>query len=353
MFIYVFFFLVILCGAIFIYGAPQRAIFLSVISFVLIMLCGLRGDVDGDYWSYILSYQGAISDQENLNVEFSYNAISKIVDAVVGNFSGVLFFYAFVSISLLTYIIIKFYHANIYVFLVYYSFYFFLHPMTQIRGSIAASALLLSLQFIYKKQFWLFLLVVIAGAFFHASTLLILPFYFIVNRFQLKNSHAICIAIIAFVIGKVFHPFNLLMGLPLGEGLYVLNKLEMHKNTLEGGVGNRTADVYIIMALLKLGFNIFLRYKADLLQERFKYFRTFLTVHFWGYVIYLLLSDMHIVSARISELLGITEIFLIPMLIEVFTPKWAGKSMVITMAVFQLVISLFIVKLVRPYELGI
>lgn len=353
MFIYVFFFLVILLGAIFVHGAPQRIIFLTIISFVLVMLCGLRGDIDGDYWSYILSYNGAVINQENDNLEFSYNAVSKIVDAVVGNFNGVLFFYAFVSITLLTFIIVQYYQANIYVFLVYYTFYFFLHPMTQIRGSIAASALLLSLQFIYRKQFWKFLLVVMAGAFFHASSLLILPFYFFVNHFRLKNSYAIIIAISAFVIGKVFHPFNLLVGLPFGEGLYVLNKLEMHKNTLEGGVGNRTADIYILMAMLKLGFNIFLRYKADLLEERFRYFRTFLTVHFWGYVIYLLLSDMHIVSARISELLGITEIFLIPMLIEVFRPKWAGKSMVITMAVFQLIISLFIVKLVRPYELGI
>jgi hypothetical protein len=353
MFIYIFFFLVILSGAIFIHGAAQRAIFLFVIAFVLILMCGFRGDIDGDYWAYIISYNDAISNEVSANMEFSYTAISRMADALVGSFNGVLFFYALVSISLLTYIIIKYYNSNLYVFLVYYSFYFFLHPMTQIRGSIAASVVLLSLQFIYKKELWKFLLVVFLGAIFHSSSLLIIPFYFVVNNFKLKNYQAIIITIAAFIIGKVFRPFDLLVGLPFGEELYVLNKLEMHKNTLEGGVGNRTANVYIIMALLKLGFNIFLRYKAELLEERFKYFRTFLTVHFWGYIIYLLLSEMHLVSARIAELLGITEIFLIPMLIEMFRPKWAGKSMVITMAIFQFIITLFIVKLVRPYELGI
>lgn len=59
--------------------------------------------------------------------------------------------------------------------MLYISFYFVLHEMTQIRAGVVSALFLLAVYYIAKKEKRKALLLIIVGSFFHYSSLALLP----------------------------------------------------------------------------------------------------------------------------------------------------------------------------------
>ena len=353
-YIIIFFFILLLCW---IPNNKYSILLFTGLGFILTLFASLRGNIGGDYEAYLNLYNTAkeASSQSDLfSVEFTYYYICKIANFLSLGFMGVLFIYDMLAISILFYAVSKLSKQFFFVILFYYSFYFFLHPMIQLRASIAAGLVLVGVLCMIKKKRILFYLSVLIGSCFHISLLIFLPFYYLCRKIKLRPKFYFFFFLIAVIISKLISISGTLLSLLPEAYSFITLKLLSHQNTLEAGIGNRTANIYYIMACLKILFNLFLQSKVKLLEQKEKHITYTLVIHYFAYIIYILLSDMHIVAARIAELLGIVEILLIPMLIYIFRPSYFGKILVCSISFIQLIITLFFIggDFIKPYAFG-
>lgn len=345
--VYIIFFLIIVGSAVSIKKYSHKVYALFFLAGCLCLLAGLRGKIDADIFQYEALYLNIIGNGGGF-VEPGFYLISCLSHWMFHSFQGVVFIYAVLALAPLTYIIIRYWEANLYILLYYYSFFFFLHPMTQIRLSAAIVYLILSVRYIGEKNFKKFLLFVLIGSFFHQTVLLFIPFYFILQKQYSIKTQILWVVVAVFFSQTVSFSGILFDLASILSGNFMATKLLMHQGTLDGGVGARTASVYLIMVLIKIIFNLFLQ--SRLKKEENKLLHLYLAAAFWGYLIYILFSDIHLIAARIAELFGITEIFYVPCLIKVFRPRCAGELMVVVIALFQLVVSLYLIGFIGEYE---
>lgn len=330
----------------------ERTVASVIIAIILILICGLRASITSDYDAYLEKFIELKRGYVNEGMEISYTIISELVAKTFNHINGVMFIYALLSIGVLAVAAIKLTKSFLLVFPYFFSYYFFLHPMSQIREAVAAAFMLLSIKYVKDKNIVWFLTVIVFGTFFHVSLLIFLPFYFILNRIELSFKRSLICFFFCLIVSQ-FHILSLALSYDLNSDFYIISKIYMHKSTIDAGIGERTAGVYIIMIYLKLLFNFILRYRQELLIKHNRYFKIFLDMHFYGCLSYILLSDLHIVAARISELLCLVEIFMVPYFIYIFRPRVFGKLVIIGISVFQLIITLYVVKLSLPYRIGI
>src|ERR1035437_6597405 len=130
----------------------QKNIVFWLIVLLLIAIAGFSGNISRDHESYISSYYLVINGKLKIS-DISFKIISLLVD--------------------------KLFHKPLFLFIIYFSFYFFLHELTQIRAGVASAFILMSIPYIYEKNPKKFFLYAGAAAVFHFSALVLLPFYFL------------------------------------------------------------------------------------------------------------------------------------------------------------------------------
>lgn len=71
--------------------------------------------------------------------------------------------------------------SNVYLSLVFfYSYFFLLHGVIQMRAGVASGFFFLSIIPLYNKKLISFILLSACACFFHVSSLLVLPLYFLI-----------------------------------------------------------------------------------------------------------------------------------------------------------------------------
>jgi hypothetical protein len=145
---------------------------------LLILFAGFRGSVDNDYDTYEMMYN-KISNNINVNIEPTFYFITDFVNYLQSNISLLILIYSIIGVSLKTIALSRLSEFWLYSILVYFSFFFILHEMTQIRVGIASAFILFSIQPLKKNQLLHFFALITLGTLFHYSTLLILPVLFL------------------------------------------------------------------------------------------------------------------------------------------------------------------------------
>lgn len=118
----------------------------------LIAMAGLRaGDIDRDYWNYEGAFTCVVDEYEGCRMEPVFNLISHVANAMGYGTEGVIFIYALLSISLYAILIAR--SETPYLsLLTYFSMWFFLHEMTQIRAGLALAVTIFGLDYLYEKK---------------------------------------------------------------------------------------------------------------------------------------------------------------------------------------------------------
>ncbi len=330
----------------------QRKTILMVFCAVFVLLAGLRGAIDGDHNAYLSKYQDIIASGDASGFEISYTVISKIA-GFFGSFQVLIFIYTLLSVVPFTYLVIKYWHSDILIFLLYFSFFFFLHAMTQIRIAVAINFFLLGLNYIAAKKPWKFSGSLLVGSLFHRSVLILAPLYFFLGK-HLKTSLMIIIIVTAVALSVAIDGMSLIIN-QLGPliGGTIETKLQMHEGTMMGGLGGRTSGVYIIMVSVKLIVNVVYRRLFTTEINENSLLRVYLNATFFGCVFYIVFSDFHIVAARVAEMFYITEIFYIPMIVGCIKQRTIGRFAVIVYAFAQLFVTIEVIGFIQPYRLGI
>ena len=318
----------------------ERKVMYWCSSIILILFAGLREvGIDKDSLAYSYYYD---SELIFLLAEPTFAWISLIVKYIFNNFTYVLFFYAILGVLIKYKAIEKLTEFHYLTLLVYISTYYLLHEFTQIRASIASGLFLIAIPFIEEKRFYRYFVLILIATLFHYSALILFPLFFLSNKapgryFKIFMWLSIPLGIILAKIN-----FNPMLAIPIET---IRLKVEIYTETqnqaeISLNIFNR---VYLVKYLM---FYLLLLYHP-IISSKVKYFSLFLKIYALSLFSYTALSNNTIFAMRISELLGIVEIFLIPTLYWIIKPRKVAVLLVCFIAFIYLLINIFSLELIQ------
>lgn len=315
-----------------------------LVACVLIAICGFREiGSDQDSVAYLKYFN--LSDYGMLQVAeptFIFIAsISRAISAENGIF--ILFLiYAIIGVS------IKFYAINALTELrwlsviTYFSSYFLLHEFTQIRAAVASGLVLLSIKFIFERKVTLFLITVAGASLFHYSALLALPLYFIpTGTLTAKEKLAIGLVVPAGVI-LYFLRFDIIYVIPIE-----LVRIKIEAYTAIEAIRSMKLNVFNAVYIFKYIMLYVLLFCSDEISKKSLYFPILIKFYAISMFSYLVLSFNAAFAMRISELFGVVEIVLIPLLYYAIRPRGLAVVLIVALAVASLALGVYQTELIQ------
>ncbi len=309
--------------------------FFILIGIILISVSAFRSPgLDRDYENYVVIFKGI---RANLSVEYTFTVIQKLITwCFNGDVIYLFLFYAilgviskFRSILILTPFIF-------YSVLVYISNFYMLHEMTQIRVGVASGFLLISIKYIVDRNLKKFLLYSALAISFHYSAIIILPLWFLTNKFQKIFYYIIPLGILIYLLN-----INIIVSIPIP---YIQERILIYQKFL---IGNKDIDqinvfnyLFILRCFVYYMF-VFLR-KKILIKNN--YFIVILKIYGLSLFAFPAFASVFVFSFRINEFYGAVEIILIPFMI--YFRKDVGVIFTILFSLIVLYYNLYVAELI-------
>ena len=319
---------------------PKLVLQLAMI--FLIIIAGLRGNIDNDYLTYVRYYELIASGQPFVFEPF-FLFISYIVSLTINNVTAVFLIFAIFGVGLKYLAIKKLSNFWMCSTLVYFSYFFFLHEMTQIRTSIASGILLLCIPFIYNKNLKGFLLLVLLGSMSHYSLIAIVPVYFISTK-KVENIFFLLIP-----ITYILYFFNINISSLIGLMVNFYGGGGTRFEYYEMLAKSNSIEVFSVLQLIHIAISYILLWKWKFLSKKNDYFIILLKFYIIATSLFVALADIPALGIRFSELFHIVEIILIPMLIYLTKIKIDAKYLIIILSLFSLLLLTYRLELIKPY----
>lgn len=229
------------------------------------------------------------------------------------------YFFVFVLLALLSkfHVILKYSNYFFPALMIYFSSYFLLHEMTQIRIGLAGGVVMIA-WFLYaqgKKEicFWLLVLSTLA----HYSAILAFSIYLLNTSKPTLYFYGLIVLMIFSGVVLDFDMKTILISLKIPG---VSDKIAAYKYAEDTGIITHTSNIYNSLFFVRfflLGLFIFLTRYA----EQNSNYNLFLKLYALSIGFYLLLSADPSISIRISEVFGIASVFLLVMSIDFFKER--------------------------------
>jgi hypothetical protein len=307
------------------------------LALLLILVSAFSGSISKDHDSYIAAYN-TINAGKNVG-EISFILLSKLVNHIFNNSFFLFLIYAILGVLLKLFGVNRLTEYSLFALLVFFSYYFFLHEMTQIRAGVASAFVLLCIPEIYAKNLKRFSLFSFLAIFFHYSAVVIMPLYF------LKKENISLLYWFLIPIGYLLYYLNINT-----SSLIQLINLEM-VSTKYATYSNIITEINVfnILMLARYCFSALLLWKWKLLYSKNIYAVLLIKVYIISSFVFIAFSDIPAVAFRVSELLAIVEIVLITYLIYIFSNKVIGKVLVGIISFLFICLILVYQKLILGY----
>lgn len=168
----------------YIYGNTRQhmlnRISLAAVFCILFLLSALRIEVGNDYITYVQNaheiYVGGITV-----TEIGYNLIVKLLFLLSGyeNYLLVFAFFGFVTIYIFLKAIYDQSESFAMSFMLFMALGIYFRSFTTVRYYLVLAVTLYSLRYVLKKQYIVFILIIVFAALFHKSVLVVIPLYII------------------------------------------------------------------------------------------------------------------------------------------------------------------------------
>lgn len=315
--------------------------------FVLLLFCALRGIIDRDHQNYLTIY-GYIVHGDGYLIEPSYYFFSLLSDFLTSGPSLLFILYAIMGVGFKFYTFRAYSIFPVISVLVYYSNYYFLHEMTQIRiGVSIAIAIIATHQWLNGNKKFFFILLFIS-CLFHYSALMFLIIPFMPKR----GINAKEMAIYAFVILTSYMMFILHFGfatvfsyIPIG---YVQEKFAIYNQKAEMGEV-QAINVFSVMQLIKVMIIILMYFFVATKNDASKFFNLMLRFYIFSTICWVAFFDIPVFAVRLSDLFGISEIFILPYLLYVSKKRYVGICLLTLVTGMVFYINIFHNILLEPY----
>jgi hypothetical protein len=334
-----FYFLIFLFLAFFcIINIRQKKFISWVIIVLLALIAGFSGSISKDHDNYIAAYDQVVSGIYITDISFVL--ITRIIDLLFHNSRFMFLTYAILGVVLKIAGIKRLTELWFYSILVYFSLFYFLHEMTQIRAGVAAAFVLLSIPYIQERNLFKFLICAGIAIFFHFSAFALLPFYF------LKNEKVELWYYFLIPIGYILYFANANMALV--AKIINVDIITLRYSQIKGMIA-QPINIFNVVMISRYLFSAILLWKWKYLKEKNQYAVLLIKFYILSCFLFIALADVPVVAFRVSELIAIVEIIVIPFLIYLFRIQWIGKISVVLIAFFFLSMILLHQKLVLGY----
>jgi hypothetical protein len=331
------------CGIHF-YDRSNRYVLIGIGVF-LIFFIGLRGvEVSSDYITYI-EYFDAIKHTKGLNLFSFYEPTYVLITKVSPGIVILMLIYAALSV------VIKLNAIKVltpFVFItiaIWFTHFFLVQEMNQIRAAVAISILLLAIPYVVSRDFLKFVIIVLVAGSFHYSALLFIPVYFL----NAKKMSAIYFVAIpgAYILNT--------MGIGLIEILSKINlsilQSKIDSYNLLFSMGSYTKiNIYNPVIILRVCLIYILLYHHKILAQKNIYTIIMVKMYVISIVCMVLLSSLPAFGLRIADVFGIAEIILLPFMFYLFKEKWFVLLFLCIFGVGILSLDLFYNKFLNSYS---
>lgn len=217
---------------------------------IVVLFAGLREGIGTDYNMYKSFYFNPLLKSAE-KVETGFIVLLEISNKIFGD-KYYLFFLLCSAITIIPiyYIFKKNSKYPGLSLLFFFSFGFFTLSFNMIRQFIAITIMLYSINYIYKKSFWKFLISIIIACFFHLTSLILLPMYFFANiKFSKRRLMQIFLIILIFAT-FLFNPiFNFVVSHIPQYSMYA------NYGGVDAGIGTYLVDLIYLFIIFFLIMN--------------------------------------------------------------------------------------------------
>lgn len=320
------------------YIKRYRSFLYILMGFVMILIAGFRKiGLDPDSENYEYSFHHYYQSSEMGMVEPSFTLISAILNVFTDNAHLLFLVYAFLGVTIKLYAFKKNLQCIFVPMMLYISFYFVLHEMTQIRAGVVSALFLLAVYHIAKKEKRKALLLIIVGSFFHYSSLALLPTLVFGNKdFNRKGSILIALLIpLSYLI--YFGGISMLLNtdIPL-----IGNKLAIYQQAMEKGkmtVNINVFDPVHLVSVMLFYYTLYFRKTITAFNENYNVVIKIVAI---GLFLHTSLAFLPVLALRISQLYCIVNIFLFSGIVYTFKQKWMGITVLVLLSIFQMYLAL-------------
>ena len=286
--------------------------------FIFFLLAAFRPEgIDMDFlmYKFLFIY---FKNTGNEMVEPTFYVISKVTKFFTSDYRYLFLVYAGLSVFIKLFAIRKissFYFLSL---LIWLCNSFILHDMTQIRASVGAALMLVSIIPLVNKNRKGFFITAFFAVLFHFSSLIILPFVLLKTD---KFNHKIWLSLIpvAYIITFLgFSPFDFYRIIPIQT---VQAKIQAYILFQEMDAKD-VVNIFSLLIFLKILIILFFSFNIKKIYGHNRFAIICLKIYIISLFLLISFSKVIAVSLRLSELVGIVEIVLIPMLIFGFKPKY-------------------------------
>lgn len=315
------------------------------IGVAMFLIAALRSDqVDLDYKGYV-DYYNDVLDAGFSNVEPTFILLSHLIKNFTDETLPLFIFYAALGITLKLVGIAQLSKFPLASLLVYFSGFFLLWEMTQIRAAVAGGLLLLCVSQIRHRRLLAFLGLWGLAVSFHYAALILLPLYFLRSD---SASAWIYYLLLPLATASYMANVNLVELASFAPIQLIELKIKSYETYADADVDN----IYNAVYLSRCSLALLLFANRDFLSRQNEYFIVMLKIYFVALFIHVALASIPGISSRLSELLMVVEVILIPMLIHFFRSKLVGHTIVVLAGLTFFVFSLHYTQLLMPYGIS-
>lgn len=293
---------------------------------LLILLAGFREvGLDPDSINYENSFLHYTSKSTSESVEGSYMLISQLVHLFTDDVHGLFLVYAFLGVSLKMVAFRKMSSLWFLPMLIYVSYFYELHELTQIRTGVLSGLFLLAIPALAEKRRWQATLIILLGCLFHISGIVLFPLLFLSNR-PINNkwkwvwAMVIPIGYVVYVSGM-----TILMNTSLP---YIGNKLALYQASAEKGTGSVFVNVFSPFQMMNILMFYYLFFFQGTISKFNKYFPIMLRIFAVGMFCFTAFAFVPVVGQRLSLLYRTVTIILFSNIYYTMRPKWLAVLLV-------------------------
>ena len=319
----------------------RTAIYIGL-GFLLVLVAGLRPvGIDPDSLNYENTFLNYTSPNASDNVEYSYILFSQIVNFFTDDVHVLFLFYALLGVGIKMYAFRKLSNLWFISLAIYISYYFTLHECIQIRTGVLSGLILIAIIQIADGKRKLAAVSLLIGAFFHYSSLAMLPILCISNKDMSKRSRIIWSLMIplsyAFFFAGYATSFNYGLELP-----YVGGKLAAYQiSAIKGLIGS--AKPFGPFQLFTLCIYYYALYFYDTIIYYNKYFPIQIKIFTIGLFIYVTFSFLPVFAERVSLLYEIVSITICANFYYTVRPKWVSIGFIFILGIIYSYLSLWLI----------
>ncbi|MDB5022137.1 MAG: hypothetical protein JWQ28_3264 [Pedobacter sp.] len=312
---------------------------------MLMVIAAFRSEASNEDYHFYLEYYDDISRIPFTFLEPTYFVIAKISSFVFHGPIGVFIIYSILGTGLKGVAFLRLTKYYSITLILYFCSFFLLHEMTQIRVGVASGLLLLSLPSIVDRKWKHFLGYMVVGILFHYSFIIFSFCYFLDTK---KINAPLYLGVIVGTYVAVLAGLNLTVIFEFIKLGFISAKIETYKLLLEQGI---FGSILLLNPLLLLRFLIlsFMIWNNDILMEKNRYSILLMKIYAFSIFFFIAFADLPVLAGRISQLLGIVEIILVPFVVYILNPKYLAAALAIIFGMLIMYKQLYYSDLLHSY----